>query len=127
MLKRLACWRTTRATRCRIHHVAYVDSLKPRAGSNRSIACSRPPMPSCARSDIGTPMPVKRFAMDNTNRRLKPTSTDLACRPTERRSLNAAALPTLVARASSSAVGSRPMSARSCSRTCSSDRYSLTT
>ena len=48
---------TARWQAWRIHHVAYVENLKPRRQSNFSTARLRPMMPSWIRSFSGTPWP----------------------------------------------------------------------
>ena len=46
---------TARCTACLIHHVAYVENLQPRSGSNFSTAFIRPMLPSWIRSSKGSP------------------------------------------------------------------------
>ncbi len=46
---------SARATACRIHHVAYVENLKPLRWSNFSAARTSPIVPSWIRSRNGRP------------------------------------------------------------------------
>src|SRR5205823_1368376 len=52
-----AWFATARCTDWRIHHVAYVENLKPRRQSNFSTARLRPSVPSWIKSRNGTPSP----------------------------------------------------------------------
>mmetsp|Transcript_38313 Transcript_38313/g.100474 ORF Transcript_38313/g.100474 Transcript_38313/m.100474 type:complete len:209 (-) Transcript_38313:115-741(-) len=63
---------------CRIHHVAYVDSRKPRDASYFSAALMRPIEPSCTRSCSVSPWLTYFLAIETTRRRLEETSRFLA-------------------------------------------------
>ena len=65
----------------RIHHVAYVENLKPFSKSNFSTARIRPMLPSWMRSRNDIPRPMYFFAIDTTNRRLAEVSCSRASRP----------------------------------------------
>ena len=52
-----------------IHHVAYVENLKPRRQSNFSTARTSPIVPSWMRSRNGRPWLRYRFAIETTRRR----------------------------------------------------------
>ena len=55
---------------CRIHHVAYVESRKPRSGSNLSAALISPMLPSWMRSCSVRPWFMYFLAIETTSRRL---------------------------------------------------------
>src|SRR2546425_3820453 len=63
---------------CRIHQVAYVESLYPRRYSNLSTAFIRPMLPSWMRSKNCRPRLVYFLAIDTTRRRFASTSSALA-------------------------------------------------
>ena len=65
----------------RIHHVAYVENLKPFSKSNFSTARMRPMLPSWMRSRNDIPRPMYFFAIDTTSRRLAEVSCSRASRP----------------------------------------------
>ena len=65
----------------RIHHVAYVENLKPFSKSNFSTARIRPMLPSWMRSRNDIPRPMYFFAIDTTSRRLADVSCSRASRP----------------------------------------------
>src|SRR5215217_8667279 len=62
---------------CLIHHVAYVENLKPLEGSNFSAALMRPRFPSWIRSRNETPRLRYFLAMETTSLRLASTSLSL--------------------------------------------------
>ena len=76
----LCCSVTAREHAWRIHQCEYVESLKPFAGSNFSMALIRPTMPSCTRSSKTIPLPVYFFATLMTKRKLCSISTFFAVR-----------------------------------------------
>ena len=65
----------------RIHHVAYVENLKPLRQSNFSTACIRPRLPSWMRSSSGRPEAWYFLAIDTTRRRLDCTNARSASSP----------------------------------------------
>ena len=65
----------------RIHHVAYVENLKPLRQSNFSTACIRPRLPSWMRSRSGSPDAWYFFAIDTTSRRFDCTNVRCASSP----------------------------------------------
>ena len=65
----------------RIHHVAYVENLKPLRQSNFSTACIRPRLPSWMRSSSGRPDAWYFLAIDTTRRRLDCTNARSASSP----------------------------------------------
>ena len=65
----------------RIHHVAYVENLKPLRQSNFSTACIRPRLPSWIRSSSGRPDAWYFFAIDTTSRRFDCTNVRWASSP----------------------------------------------
>src|SRR5215212_2596057 len=65
---------TARCTACLIHHVAYVENLQPRSGSNFSTARIRPTLPSWIRSSKGSPIPRYLLATLTTSLRFFSTS-----------------------------------------------------
>ena len=62
---------TPRCTAWRIHHVAYVENLKPRRQSNFSTARISPMIPSWIRSSSDRPWPWYFFAIETTRRRFE--------------------------------------------------------
>src|SRR5215210_5869906 len=62
---------------CLIHHVAYVENLKPLDGSNFSAALMRPRLPSWMRSRKETPRLRYFLAIETTSLRLASTSLSL--------------------------------------------------
>ncbi len=70
-----------RVIACRIHHVAYVENLKPFSKSNFSTARMRPMFPSWIRSRNDIPRPMYFFAIETTRRRLADVSCSRASRP----------------------------------------------
>jgi hypothetical protein len=78
----VAAWSAmARVIACRIHHVAYVENLKPFSKSNFSTARMRPMLPSWMRSRKDMPRPMYFFAIDTTSRRLAEVSCSRASRP----------------------------------------------
>ena len=65
----------------RIHHVAYVENLKPLRQSNFSTACIRPRLPSWMRSSSGSPEAWYFLAIDTTRRRFDCTNWRSASSP----------------------------------------------
>ena len=65
----------------RIHHVAYVENLKPLRQSNFSTACIRPRLPSWMRSSSGRPDAWYFLAIDTTSRRFDCTNVRSASSP----------------------------------------------
>ena len=65
----------------RIHHVAYVENLKPLRQSNFSTACMRPRLPSWMRSRRGRPEAWYFFAIETTRRRFDCTNVRSASSP----------------------------------------------
>ena len=65
----------------RIHHVAYVENLKPLRQSNFSTACIRPRLPSWMRSSSGRPDAWYFLAIETTRRRLDCTNWRSASSP----------------------------------------------
>ena len=65
----------------RIHHVAYVENLKPLRQSNFSTACIRPRLPSWMRSSSGSPDAWYFLAIDTTRRRFDCTNWRSASSP----------------------------------------------
>ena len=65
----------------RIHHVAYVENLKPLRQSNFSTACIRPRLPSWIRSRSGRPDAWYFFAIETTRRRFDCTNVRWASSP----------------------------------------------
>ena len=65
----------------RIHHVAYVENLKPLRQSNFSTACIRPRLPSWMRSSSGRPEAWYFLAIDTTRRRFDCTKVRSASSP----------------------------------------------
>src|SRR5215212_6784761 len=62
---------------CLIHHVAYVENLKPLNGSNFSAALISPRLPSWMRSRKDTPRLRYFLAMETTSLRLASTRRSL--------------------------------------------------
>jgi hypothetical protein len=69
---------TALCTACLIHHVAYVENLKPLSGSNFSTAFISPMLPSWIKSSKGNPYPRYFLATDTTNLRFFSISLALA-------------------------------------------------
>ena len=65
----------------RIHHVAYVENLKPLRQSNFSTACMRPRLPSWIRSRSGRPEAWYFLAIETTSRRFDCTNVRWASSP----------------------------------------------
>ena len=70
---------TARVIAWRIHHVAYVQNLKPRRYSNLSTARIRPALPSWIRSRNDRPRLRYFLAIDTTSRKLPSDRPRLAC------------------------------------------------
>ena len=106
----------------RIHHVAYVENLKPLRQSNFSTACIRPRLPSWMRSSSGSPDAWYFLAIDTTSRRFDCTNWRSASSPWRavRRSSRFLAGVSSLPAASSSASASLPASIAFASRTSSS-------
>ena len=106
----------------RIHHVAYVENLKPLRQSNFSTACISPRLPSWMRSSSGSPDAWYFLAMETTSRRFDCTNWRSASSPwravrrSSRRRGAAASLPPL----SSASIASLPASIALARRTSSS-------
>ena len=73
-----ALFATPRCTAWRIHHVAYVENLKPFRQSNFSAARISPMIPSWIRSSSVRPWPWYFFAIETTRRRFELTSRSFA-------------------------------------------------
>src|SRR5215208_3292094 len=95
---------TARCTACLIHHVAYVENLQPRSGSNFSTARIRPTLPSWMRSSKGNPIPRYLLATLTTSLRFFSTSF--------LRALSSPALARLLRSISSLCVRRFPLSIR---------------
>src|SRR5919107_4520365 len=95
---------TARCTACLIHHVAYVENLQPRSGSNFSTARIRPTLPSWIRSSKGSPIPLYLLATLTTSLRFFSTSF--------LRALSSPALALLLRSISSLCVRRFPLSMR---------------
>ena len=65
----------------RIHHVAYVENLKPLRQSNLSTAWMRPRLPSCTMSRSGRPDDWYFLAIETTSRRFEFTNWRCASSP----------------------------------------------
>ena len=106
----------------RIHHVAYVENLKPLRQSNFSTACIRPRLPSWMRSSSGRPDAWYFLAIDTTRRRFDCTNWRSASSPWRavRRSSRLRVGVTSLPPASSVSIASLPASIALASRTSSS-------
>ena len=106
----------------RIHHVAYVENLKPLRQSNFSTACIRPRLPSWIRSSSGRPDAWYFLAIETTRRRFDCTNARSASSPSRaaRRSSRFLAAVRSLPTWSSSAIAALPASICLASRTSSS-------